>query len=189
MNPCKNNCSCERCKKCGIPSRVIKAIEACEIPPPQETPPPPPPPLPSYGNFFQTISLQLSNNQPISWNGMGETAGITLDPDTVTIRVTQAGVYYIDYLVNVQFTINVGITAQTAIFVNEVQVNPIQTRYGSTNATPDRNECSPYSGGTIVSIPAGGTVQLRNVGPAFETCGGGETGVFLAASINLFKIN
>ncbi|MDM5233853.1 hypothetical protein [Lysinibacillus pakistanensis] len=177
MNPCEKNCSCERCNKCGVPSRVIKGIESCEI---GQLP------TPAYGNFFQTGFIDLTNNQPMPWNGLGETAGISLDPDTVTIKVTQAGVYYVDYHVNVQFFPGLGTTAQTAIFINEVQVNPIQTRYGATNQETDRAECSPYSGGTIISIPASGRVQLRNVGPTFRTCDGG---VFLAASINLIKIN
>ncbi|MFJ8513405.1 BclA C-terminal domain-containing protein [Lysinibacillus xylanilyticus] len=180
--PFKKICSCEHFKPCP---GVIKAIDICNIPPP--TPPPlPTPPPPTYGNFFQTGFITLINNQPMPWNGKGETSGITLDPDTVTIRVTQAGVYYVDYQVNVAYFSNTGLTAQTAIFVNEVQVNPIQTRYGTSNTENERAECSSYSGGTIISIPTDGRVQLRNVNQTFSTC---DDGAFLAASINLIKLN
>jgi len=121
------------------------------------------------------------------WNGVGETAGITLDPDTVTIRVTQAGAYYINYHVNGNFSpAGTGnTTISTAIFVDGVEVNPIQTRYGAFNNEVARNECEPISGGTIIFIPANGTVQLRNVGASFRTCDGG---FFLASSINLIKL-
>ncbi len=184
MNPCKKNCSYKRFKPCGVP--VIKAIDICNIPPAAS---PPPVELPSpYGNFFQTNFITLNTNQPMPWNGMGETAGITLDPDTVTIRVTQGGAYYIDYHVNGNFSpFGTGnVTIVTAIFVNGAEVNPIQTRYGAFNTEVDRDECEPISGGTIVFIPDNGTVQLRNVGSSFRTCDGG---ILLAASINLIKIN
>lgn len=106
----------------------------------------------------------------------------------LTIRVTQEGAYYVDYHVNGNFSpFGTGNnTMATAIFVNGAEVNPIQTRYGAFNNEVDRNECEPISGGTIVFIPANGTVQLRNVGASFRTCDGG---FFVAASINLIKIN
>jgi len=184
LNPCEKNCSCERCKKCGIPSRVIKAVEACEIPPPQEPPPQPPPP--TFANFFQSDDVVLNNNQPMPWNGMGETSGITLDPDSVTIRVSQAGSYNIDYYIIGGFASFLPNIIVAAIFVNGVEVNPNQTRFGAINNEADRFECVPISGGAIVPIPAGGTVQLRNVGGAnFVTCGGAR----INASIKLIKIN
>lgn len=173
--PCNEGCSCERCKP-----GVMKATEMCTIP--IAAPPP------TYANFFQTDFVTLATNQPMPWNRMGQAAGITLDPDTVTIRVTQAGVYYINYHVNGNYsdggTGNMLII--TAIFVNNAEVNPNQTRYGALNSETDRSECQPISGGTIIFIPADGTVQLRNVNQSFRTCDGGA---FVAASINLIKIN
>lgn len=122
------------------------------------------------------------------WSGIGQTAGITLNPDTVTIEVAQAGSYYIDYYVIVNFTPTApprSDIALMAIFENGNEINPIQTRYGAVNDENDRNECVPFSGGTIVFIPAGGTVQLRNIGQNFETCDFS----LLAASINLIKVS
>jgi len=178
LNPCEKNCSCERCKSCSVP--VIKATDICNIPTA---------PLHSYGNFFQTKFITLSNNQPMPWSNVGQTSGITLDPDTVTIRVTQEGVYYIDYHVSGNLSpggVPGNTIIATAIFVNGAEVNPIQTRYGAYDGETDKDECVPISGGTIIFIPANGTVQLRNISQSFRTCDGG---VFLAASINLVKIN
>ncbi|QPQ31109.1 hypothetical protein [Lysinibacillus sp. JNUCC 51] len=180
MNPCEKNCSCEHCQKCGIPSRVIKGVESCEI---RQLP------TPAYGNFFQTNFITLDTNDPMPWNGMGETAGITLDPDTVTIRVTQGGPYYIDYnVLGNQSPIIVPTTTDIilALFLNGTEVNPIQTRYGTEDLELDKAICVPISGGTIISIPSGGTIQLRNVGPEFATC---DNGTILSASINLIKLN
>lgn len=120
------------------------------------------------------------------WNGMGETSGITLDPDSVTIRVSQAGSYNIDYQINGGFASILPNIIVAAIFVNGVEVNPDQTRFGAVNNEDDRFECVPISGGAIVPIPAGGTVQLRNVsGAFFATCGGPA----VDASIKLIKLN
>lgn len=120
--PCKEGCSCERCKP-----GVMRAVEMCTVP--IAAPPP------TYANFFQTDFVTLATNQPMPWNRMGQTAGITLDPDTVTIRVTQASVYYIDYHVSGNFSSGGtgNTTIATAIFVNDAEVNPIQTRYGADN--------------------------------------------------------
>lgn len=182
MNRCPKNCSCERCQS-SLP--VIKAIDICHITPNTQTPAVSPS---TYGNFFQTNFITLANNQAMPWNGMGETSGITLDPDTVTIRVSQGGAYYIDYHVNGNFSpFGTGnVTIITALFVNNAEVNPIQTRYGALNTEVDRYECVPITGGTIVFIPDNGTVQLRNIGPDFRTCDGG---IVLAASINLIKVS
>ncbi|MFJ7951734.1 hypothetical protein ACIQZG_09430 [Lysinibacillus sp. NPDC096418] len=185
MNPCKKNCSCERCKKCGIPSRVIKAVEECEIPLPQEPPPQPPPP--AFANFFLSGGgdIFLDDNEAIPWNSKGETSGITLDPDNVTIRVSQAGMYNIDFIITGGFASFLPNIIVVAIFVNDIEVNPILTRFGAINNEGDRFECIPISGGAIVPIPAGGTVQLRNVGGArFTTCGG----TTFSSSIKLIKI-
>ena len=184
MNPCEKNCSCERCKKCGIPSRVIKAVEECEIPLPQE--PPPQPPTPAFANFFRSGDILLNNNDAMPWNSKGETSGITLDPDNVTIRVSQAGMYNIDYYITGGFATFLPNIIVVAIFVNDVEVNPNHTRFGAINNENDRFECIPISGGAIVPVPEGGTVQLRNVGGArFSTCGG----TTINSSIKLIKIN
>ena len=175
MNPCEKNCSCEHCKPC-LPS-TIKAIDSCQV---QSVP------SPAYGNFFRETSVTLNGNQPMPWNGIGRTAGITLNPDTVTIEVAQAGDYYIDYYALVEFDPLSAINALMGVFVNGNEVNPIQTRYGVQDLEVDRAMCVPVSGGTIVFIPAGGTVQLRNVqGSPFSTCDGPA----LAASINLIKVS
>ncbi len=180
----RKKCSCSHCKTCGFPASKIKAVDVCQT---QPVLPPPPASTPSYGNFFQTGFQTLTTNQPMPWNRIGRTAGITLNPDTVTIEVAQAGDYYIDYYALVAFTSFTDITALMGIFINGSEVNPIQTRYGALNAEDDRNECTPISGGTIVFIPAGGRVQLRNVETTpLSTCDGG---IPLAASINLIKIN
>ncbi|MFJ7183891.1 BclA C-terminal domain-containing protein [Lysinibacillus xylanilyticus] len=178
MNPCKKNCSCNICKQHDIQvSEVFKGIDICKVR--QE-------PTPSFGNFFQTAQVDLATNEPMPWNRQGETAGITLDPDTVTIRVTQAGSYNIDYYVNALFLEPLFITVTTALFVNGAEVNPIQTRFGAINLTLNSLEFTPISGSTIVSIPAGGTVQLRNVSPLNLVTAGNQ---MLAASITLIKLN
>lgn len=183
MNPCDKYYSCERCKKCDIPSRVIKAVEACEIPLPQETPAQPSPP--AFANFFRRGAVVLTNNQPMPWNGQGETSGITLDPDNVTIRVSQAGSYNIDYYISGGFESLLPNSIIAAIFVNGIEVNPNQTRFGAINNEADRFECVPISGGAIIPIPAGATVQLRNIsGAFFATCGGSA----VDASIKLIKL-
>ncbi|MED3804696.1 hypothetical protein P4562_22640 [Lysinibacillus xylanilyticus] len=175
MNPCKKNCTCDRCKPC-LPSK-IKAIDPCQVQPV---------PSPAYGNFFRETSVTLNANQPMPWNGIGRTAGITLNPDTVTIEVAQAGDYYIDYYALVELDSTTNINALMGVFVNGNEVNPIQTRYGIQDLETDRNLCAPVSGGTIIFIPAGGTVQLRNVQlSSFRTCDGPA----LAASINLIKVS
>ena len=142
-----------------------------------------------YGNFFQDdFVTNLATNDPMPWNRMARTAGVTLDPDTVTIRVAQAGDYYIDYHVNANLGptgVPVSDTAIMAIFVGGSEVNPIQTRYGAFEIDTNVRKCVPISGGTIVFIPADGTVQLRNVGPTFSTCDNN----LLAASINLIKVS
>lgn len=177
MTPCGKNCSCEHCKKCGIPSRIIKGVESFEI---SQLP------TPAYGNFFLAQFVTLNTNEPMPWNGIGRTAGgITLNPDTVTIEVAQAGDYYIDYYVLVELLPTTGSVAVMGIFVNGNEVNPIQTRYAVEDEETDRILCVPVSGGTIISIPAGGTVQLRNVLTPLTTCDGPA----LAASINLIKVS
>ncbi|OXS68541.1 hypothetical protein B1B04_20695 [Lysinibacillus sp. KCTC 33748] len=176
MNPCKKNCSCDRCKPCL--QSTIKAIDSCQVQPV---------PLPAYGNFFLAQFVTLNANQPMPWNGTGRTAGgITLNPDTVTIEVAQAGDYYIDYYVLVLFELGTSPDAILGVFVDGNEVNPIQTRYAADSSELDRELCIPISGGTIISIPAGGTVQLRNVNVLpLSTCDGPA----LAASINLIKLN
>ncbi|MGE8034131.1 hypothetical protein [Lysinibacillus sp. NPDC093692] len=108
-----------------------------------------------------------------------------MNPDTVTIEVAQAGDYYIDYYVLVLLELGISNAAILGLFVDGNEVNPIQTRYAAESDEPDRDLCIPISGGTIISIPAGGTVQLRNLGLPLSTCDGPA----LAASINLIKLN
>ncbi|WP_139376992.1 MULTISPECIES: hypothetical protein [unclassified Lysinibacillus] len=109
-----------------------------------------------------------------------------MNPDTVTIEVAQAGDYYIDYYVLVLFELGTSPDAILGVFVDGNEVNPIQTRYAADSSELDRELCIPISGGTIISIPAGGTVQLRNVNVLpLSTCDGPA----LAASINLIKLN
>jgi len=121
------------------------------------------------------------------WNGTGRSdGGITLNPDTVTIEVAQAGDYYIDYYVLVSLDLATSADAILGVFVDGNEVNPIQTRYAASSSELDRALCIPVSGGTIISIPAGGTVQLRNAGfSPLTTCDGPA----LAASINLIKVS
>ncbi|MFJ7982161.1 hypothetical protein ACIQ1D_18025 [Lysinibacillus xylanilyticus] len=180
MNLCKKNCTCNHCKLCGCPSK-IKAIDLCQV---QQIPAPP---TPAYGNFYQERRATLQENEPMPWNGIRRTAGgITLNPDTVTIEVAQAGDYYIDYYVLVDFSLNTGFSAVMGVFVNGDEVNPIQTRFAFQDFEDDRNLCAPVAGGTIISIPAGGTVQLRNVQPSPITTCERPT---LAASITLMKVS
>ncbi|MGE7947441.1 hypothetical protein [Lysinibacillus sp. NPDC093688] len=169
--------NCEPCSNVVPESEVLKAIDIGKIPP-QATP--------SYGNFFHEGSVTLNANQPMPWNGIGRTAGITLNPDTVTIEVAQAGDYYIDYYALVELIPATAVDALMGVFVNGSEVNPIQTRFGVQDFEADRSLCTPVSGGTIIFIPAGGTVQLRNVQlTPFTTCDGPA----LAASINLIKVS
>lgn len=176
MDLCKKNCTCSDCKPCDFPSKIT-AIDSCQIQPV---------PSPAYGNFFRVGPVTLNANQPMPWNGIGRTAGITLNPDTVTIEVAQAGDYYIDYYALVELDPTTFVNALMGVFVNGNEVNPIQTRYGVQDLEADRALCAPVSGGTIISIPAGGTVQLRNVQASpFSTCDGPA----LAASINLIKVS
>ncbi|MEY9976331.1 hypothetical protein [Lysinibacillus sp. RC79] len=168
---------CEPCSDVVPVSEVFKAIDIGKIPP-QATP--------AYGNFFRVNPVTLNANQPMRWNGTGRTAGITLNPDTVTIEVAQAGDYYIDYYALVELDSSTALDALMGVFVNGSEVNPIQTRYGVQDLEADRALCTPVSGGTIIFIPAGGTVQLRNVQVTpFSTCDGPA----LAASINLIKVS
>lgn len=62
-----------------------------------------------------------------------------MNPDTVTIEVTQAGDYYIDYYVLVEFSPNTPVVAVMGIFVNRNEVNPIQTRYAASDTEADRS--------------------------------------------------
>lgn len=165
--------NCEPCSNVVPESEVFKAIDIGKIPP-QATP--------SYGNFFRKGFVTLNANQPMPWNGIGRTAGITLNPDTVTIEVAN----YIDYNALVEFDPISPLNALMGVFVNGSEVNPVQTRFGVQDLEADRALCTPVSGGTIIFIPAGGTVQLRNVQlTPFHTCDGPA----LAASINLIKVS
>ena len=57
----------------------------------------------------------------------------------------------------------------------EVRSTLLKPDDGSLNAEANRIEGTSISGGTIVFIPAGGWVQLRNVGAtSFSTSDGGE---------------
>lgn len=143
---------------------------------------------PAFGNFYQTNFVTLVNNQPVPWNSIGQiSGGINLDPDRVTIHVVQAGSYYIEYYVSVNYNpVDPGGDRDLGLFINEMEIPNNQTRFGITNNEADRNVCATVSGGSIVFIPANATVQLRNVlGTVINTCDNRK----LAASINLIKLS
>ena len=58
---------------------------------------------PAFGNFIRLTLLHWSEST-YALNATGQTAGgVNLDSDGVTIHVTQAGSYYIDYYVSVNY--------------------------------------------------------------------------------------
>ena len=168
------NCSCyKECKTC-VQKVVIEGAPSVFSP--------------AFGNFYQTNFVTLVRNQPMPWNATGQTSGgVNLDSDGVTIHVTQAGSYYIDYYVSVNYNPNTpGGDRDLGLFINGVEVPNNQTRFGVSDYEADRNVCATVSGGAIVFIPANATVQLRNVlDEVIDTCDGRK----LAASINLIKLS
>lgn len=107
------------------------------------------------------------------WNATGQiNGGVNLNPDGVTIHVAQAGCYYIEYYVSVNYNpVDPGGDRDLGLFINELEIPNNQTRFGVTNNEADRNVCATVSGGSIMFIPANATIQLRNVlNEVIKTC-------------------
>jgi hypothetical protein len=149
----------------------------CQCPSPVSTP--------SFGNFFTNDFQTLNQNDPMPWNGIGGTSGgLFLDANSVDIHVTQAGFYSVDYIVSAFIDVPTP-SVVLGIFINGVEVPNQQTRFGTSNFDPDRAECATIAGGSIISIPANSTVQLRSIFGTFTTC----DGPLLAASIKFVKVS
>lgn len=95
------------------------------------------------------------------WNTTGQTAdGVNLDSDGVTIPVNQAGSYYIEYYVSVNYNPDtLSGDRSLGLFINRVEVPNNQTRFEVSDYEADRNVCVTVSSGSIVFIPANATVQ------------------------------
>lgn len=150
----------------------------------------------SFGNFWQTQFLTISNGQAIPWNNTGATAGgVALNPsNNKTIVVPTAGNY------EISFTVTISTEGQTVpnfeqqvdLFINGSPSTNSQFEFGILINDPDFTgnvtECRQIHGQGIVKLPKNAKLQLRNVslnGETIKLCDLVEAG----AAINVVQLS
>ena len=120
---------------------------------------------PAYGNFWRTQNAQIQLNQAVPFTQTGPTAGGVSLLNPTTIRIQQAGDYYISYVLTVLIDDPNNETDGVSAFLNNVEVANFQTKFQiRTVGADDVNSVLQISGIAIISVPANANLQIRNTG-------------------------
>lgn len=139
-----------------------------------------------YGYIYNIDPQMVASGASVTFSTNGSiTAGISLSLGT-TITVTSGGDYFISYEVLPAFDA-LNTASAYAIFVNGVIVPFTATSYGQVGAIDDNYNLAQSS---IINIPSGGMLTLRNIGASDDTLQTTTDGTTVVnASIRLFKLS